>query len=148
ESAIEIASKDKESELNLSANVGTNHSGPSGTLYDHLSKGAEDTSSDSSSDSSLEIHRNKKLDNKSERHKTRQYRANVRARINEKISTAEWLNYIGACDAHRKLVDNWDEYLQSVMWCSPQPIDIAQLEATRKPKLSRTIRIRQNRQLA
>ena len=34
------------------------------------------------------------------------------------------------------------------MWCSPQPHDIAQIEIVEKPKLSRTARRRQSRELA
>ncbi|MCO5576707.1 hypothetical protein L7F22_030522 [Adiantum nelumboides] len=40
------------------------------------------------------------------------------------------------------------EHLQSVMWCSPQPHGIVQLEIAKKTKLSRTTRRRQNRELA
>ncbi|MCO5551478.1 hypothetical protein L7F22_004982 [Adiantum nelumboides] len=54
----------------------------------------------------------------------------------------------GSFGCHQKLVDNWGEHLQSVMWCSPQPHDIAQLEIAKKPKLSRTTRRRQNRELS
>ena len=72
----------------------------------------------------------------------------MRAKINKERSTAEWLSYVGAYDAHRKLVDNWGEYLQNVMWCSPQPHDIAQIEIAEKPKLSRTAQRRQSRELA
>ncbi|MCO5606025.1 hypothetical protein L7F22_060212 [Adiantum nelumboides] len=55
---------------------------------------------------------------------------------------------LGALDAHQKLVDNWSEHLQSVMWRNPQPHEITQLEIAKKPKLSRTTRRRQNRELS
>ncbi|MCO5585922.1 hypothetical protein L7F22_039856 [Adiantum nelumboides] len=68
--------------------------------------------------------------------------------MNKKQSTANWLCYLGALDAQQKLVENWGEHFQSVMWCSTQPHDIAQLKIARKPKLSHTVRRRQNRELA
>ena len=49
----------------------------------------------------------------------------------EKQPTTNWLMYLGACDA---LVDNWGEYLDSAMWCSPQLLDISQVEIVEKPK--------------
>lgn len=130
----------------------TNHSRPKTTAYAYVSESEEGTSEDQSSESGLNEDQNQNLNGKRRSYKRRRYRANVRARINKERTTVEWLSYVGAYDAHRnahrKLVDNWGEYLQSVMWCSPQPIDISQIELEEKPKLSRTVRRRQNKEAA
>ena len=121
---------------------------PSATTYGSLSNSEGDTSQDHSSESDLDISPRQNRDKPRRSYKRRRYRANVRAKINKAQSTVEWLCYVGACDAHHKLVDNWGGYLQDVMWCRPQPHDIAQIELAEKPKLSRTARRRQNRELA
>ncbi|MCO5586497.1 hypothetical protein L7F22_040437 [Adiantum nelumboides] len=120
------------SELDEEVNTGS-----SSTPSDNLTLIEEDPSEDHSTDFALGITHNYKSDKKRKKYKRRRYRANVRAKMNKKQSTADWLCYLGALDAHRKLVDNWGEHLQSVMWCSPQLHDIAQLEIAEKPKLRR-----------
>ncbi|MCO5561498.1 hypothetical protein L7F22_015119 [Adiantum nelumboides] len=131
------------SELDEEVNTGS-----SNTPSDNLTSTEEDPSEDHSTDFALGTTHNYKSDKNRKKYKRRRYRANVRAKMNKKQSTADWLCYLGALDAHQKLVDNWGEHLQSVMWCSPQPHDIVQLEIAKKPKLSRTTRRRQNRELS
>ncbi|KAI5071385.1 hypothetical protein GOP47_0013636 [Adiantum capillus-veneris] len=133
-------------ETSSEPSIESEHSRLSTTIYGNLYESEEDTREDLSGESSSNIYQNQNLNKKQRSYKRRRYQANVRARINKERSTAEWLSYLGACDAHRKLVENWGEHLQSVMWCSPRPIDLAQLKVT-EPKLSRTIRRRQNREL-
>ncbi|MCO5552331.1 hypothetical protein L7F22_005842 [Adiantum nelumboides] len=140
ESTIETSLNSK---LDEEVNIGS-----SSTPSDNLTSTEEDPSEDHSTDFALGTTHNYKSDKKRKKYKRRRYRANVRAKMNKKQSTADWLCYLGALDAHRKLVDNWGEHLQSVMWCSPQPHDIAQLEIAEKPKLNRTTRRRQNRKLS
>ncbi|MCO5596986.1 hypothetical protein L7F22_051058 [Adiantum nelumboides] len=117
------------------------NTGSSSTPSDNLFWTEEDPSEDHSTDFGLGTTHNYKSDKKRKKYKRRQYRANVRAKMNKKQSTANWLYYLEALDAHRKLVDNWGEHLQSVMWFSPQPHDIAQLEIAKKPKLSRDSKV-------
>ena len=135
--ALDISSREKANNSNLHI-----------IAYGNLFESEEDTTEDSPSECDQEVNQSQNLGRKTRRYKRQQYRANVQAKINKERSIVEWLSYVGACDAHRKLIDNWGEYLQSVMWCRTQPLDIAQLEIIEKPKLSCTAWRHQNKELA
>ncbi|MCO5602784.1 hypothetical protein L7F22_056922 [Adiantum nelumboides] len=92
------------SELDEEVNTGS-----SSTPSDNLSSTEEDSSEDHSTDFALGTTHNYKLDKKCKKYKRRRYRANVRAKMNKKQSIVDWLCYLGALDAHRKLVDNWGD---------------------------------------
>ena len=107
ESQEETDSEPEETKNNPS--LGMRHSRPSTIAYGSLSESEEGTSEDPSSELDSNVSQNRGLGKTRRSYKRRRYQENVRAKINKERSTAEWLSYVGAYDAHWKLVDNWGE---------------------------------------
>ena len=120
------------------------------THYDDTDKSSE---SDSTSDSS-----NPRTDDESKKKTTKSRKsfkswrrdkrvtANHNHRMKECVTTAQWLQYVGAFDANRKMVANWGENMQHILHSQPPHSDIKQTEVVKSPKSRKFERRKKNRE--
>lgn len=72
----------------------------------------------------------------------------VTAQRNKKLkdcaTTAQWLQYVGAFDANRKMIDNWGEQVQHMMHRKPPHIELKKVEAHKETKSTKSLRRKKN----
>ena len=69
-------------------------------------------------------------------------------RVKDCTTSAQWLQYVGAFDANRKLVNDWGERLQHLMHRKSPHIELKKIDTQKESKSSKASRRRKNREAA